>query len=258
MKKRLVSLFLSLALCLLPLGALAGVSATPNQKLFFRTGPNTKYYAIGNMPQSTALTAIEYESGNGVTWVLVEYTRDGRRERAYTGLKRMSVNGEIPWADHLEIGTYATASCSVYGGPGIDYTMRAGLQSGDSVTLLRIDDGFMYIEFTDHTTGEPSRGWVNPDYIRDGQWYVQQYGGGSSSSAPTQTENVTYAGGTLVYVTRRSGALMYDEASADAWRMCVVPFGTVVTSYFTTSNGYLYVSYNGWEGFIDKNDLALY
>ena len=80
----------------------------------------------------------------------------------------------------------------------------------------------------------------------------------AAGSTRTTSGTASGTGGTLVYVTRRSGTLMYDEASADAWRMCVVPFGTVVTSYFTTSNGYLYVSYNGWEGFIDKNDLALY
>jgi len=66
------------------------------------------------MPSSTELTAIEYEEGNGVTWVLVEFMRDGQLDRAYTGLKRMTVHGDILWADHLNEESSAACDCSVY------------------------------------------------------------------------------------------------------------------------------------------------
>ncbi len=253
MKKRLACLLLILAVCLPSLAALADVSATPNQRLFFRTGPNTKFVGIGHMPETTALTAIEYESGNGVTWVLVEYERDGKLERAYTGLKRMTVNGDIPWADHLDIEATVTSACSVYGGPGTWYMLRSGLRYGDTVTLLRFDDGFAYVEFDDADAGEPSRGWIDSACLDDGWWYEPPY-----EDTLEDRYGVSFSSGTLVCVTRRAGALMYEEPSSDAVRLRVVPYGTVLDSFSTTGNGYLYVNYDGWEGFIKKSELALY
>ena len=258
MKKRIACIALSLAVCLLPLSVLAEVYATPNQKLFFRTGPNTEYVGLCEMPESTSLIALEYESGNGVTWVLVEYTRDGRRERAYTGLKRMTVHGEIPWADHLNIDVEVTGLCNVYGGPGYDYSVRGSLSSGNTVTLLRIDGDFAFVDYYDYSAGAYTRGWVASDKIENGWWS----GSGSSSygypSQPSDPYSVSYYGGTLVYVSDYSGALLYEQPNANSGYLTFIPYGAVLESYCTTNNGFLYVGYNGWEGYVLKNELQLY
>ena len=249
MKRRAICFALLLALALVPLRALADVPATPIQRLFLRTGPTTKYVSIGHMPETTALTAIEYEQGSGVTWVLVEYIRDGQLERAYTGLKRMTVHGNIPWADHLNIGINLANNCTVYGGPGDYYMTRSSLYAGTYVTLLRYDGAFAYIDFTDPSTGDPSRGWVWSDAVD-----------GSYGYTPTPQERyaVTCSNGTLVCVTDVHGAFLYADPRLDASAICSIPSGAVLESYSTTSNGFLLVRYGGWEGYVEKRCLALY
>lgn len=158
-----------LAVCMmLSATALAAVRAVPNQKLAFRTGPNTKYVELYTLSQSTAITAIEYEEGNGVTWVLVEFYKDGQRVRAYTGLKRMTVQGEIPWANHAYSPVIVNAAGQVYAAPGYDGAYRGKVIEGETVEFLRYDGEFAYIEFYDGTNKAPSRGWI-PAWMIDGE-----------------------------------------------------------------------------------------
>ena len=142
-------------------GALPGVPASPIDKLAFRTGPNTKYVELYTLPQSTAITAYEYEEGNGVTWVLVEYNWEGRIWRAYTGLKRMIVNGNIPWADHICTDVYLVDSADVLAAPNANAGRRGyTLIPGEQVTILEYDGGYAFIEFYDSNASAPSRGYI--------------------------------------------------------------------------------------------------
>ena len=174
MKKLIAALCAALLLAgLLPAG-LAEVPATPNQKLALRTGPNTAYTELYTLPQSTKITAFEYEEGNGVTWVLVEYTYQGQVCRGYTGLKRMSVHGSIPWAAHLNAEVCVTADCTVLAAPTTRAGYRGSLASGEWVTLLDWEDDYAYIEFYDYSAGRPSRGYVEGWLIDTG--YEYDYG----------------------------------------------------------------------------------
>ena len=177
MKKTSIALVILLLLAMVTSGALASVSATPNQKLAFRTGPNTKYVEVGTLPQSTSIRAIEYEEGNGVTWVLVEYTYNGERCRAYTGLKRMTVNGYIPWADHYNESWQADGYVSVYAAPSTQAAYRGSLYDGEWVTLLDWEGDYAFIEFMDG--GTPSRGYV---YSWDLRTYYDDYDYNDNSS----------------------------------------------------------------------------
>ena len=248
---------LSLALCLLltlmiPVLARADVSATPNQRLAFRTGPNTKYTWLFHMPQSTALTAIEYESGNGVTWVLVEFWNNGKLDRGYTGLKRMTVNGSIPWADHLWEGMNLIEGGEVYSGPGPEYVSRSSLKAGDYVSVLRYEGDFAFIEFTDPVEQEPARGWVFTSCLfeEEDPWYSPVPSPGS--------DGVWYSEGTLVYVSASRSVPMFEHPYAGAQILCWVPSGSVLSSYATTGTGHLYVEYGGYFGYVDKASLSLY
>ena len=194
MKRRAACLMACLLMCLVPLAALAAVSATPNQLLFFRTGPTVDYAPLCEMSERTALTAIEYESGSGVTWVLVEFMRNGMPERGYTGLKRMTVHGDIPWADHWNVPATLQQAAAVYAGPGYEYTPHGNLASGSGVTLLRQEGDFSFVDYIDRD-GYPSRGWVESYALSSGSSYGQ----------PSQPygQVITYSGGTLVRVRRR-------------------------------------------------------
>ena len=141
-------------------GALAGVRATPNQDLGLRTGPNREYAWLDTMPQSTSITAYEYEEGNGVTWVLVQYTYRGKVYRGYTGLKRMTVHGDIPWAAHIYAGAAVIDDCSVLAAPTDRAAWRANLSLGDYVSILEFEGDYAFIEFYDVEADANSRGYV--------------------------------------------------------------------------------------------------
>ena len=140
--------------------SVSGVSATPAMKLAFRTGPNTKYSELYTLPRSTELRALEYESGNGVTWVLVEFTYDSQTVRAYTGLKRMTVNGTIEWADHSDREVRAGSRKTVYAAPSGQAAYRGKVDAGDYVTVLGYDGEYTFIEFNDGDSGQLMRGYL--------------------------------------------------------------------------------------------------
>ena len=261
--KRKVSVCLILVMALILTVPALAVTATPNQQLFFRTGPTTSYVGIGHMPQSTFLTAIEYEQGSGVTWVLCEYTRDGKLERAYTGLKRMTVNGTIPWANHLNVATSVSYTVTVYGGPGDYYINRSTLYSGSYVTLLRYDGDYAYIDFTDPVQGEPSRGWVYytslacGDRYRPGGSTNSGNSGGSNSGGSYGGGSVSLYDGTLIYVDNSSGTYLRQNAFSSSASLTWIPYDSILVSYATTTNGFLYVSYGNYVGYVDQWDVSL-
>ena len=156
-----------------PDASLPGVPAEPNQRLSLRTGPTTSYSELYTLPESTRITAYEYEQGSGVTWVLVEFMHDGMRVRGYTGLKRMTVLGDIPWADHYYALAYLSYGCQVYAAPADDAAPRSRLNGGASVTLLEYDGDYAFIEYTNRDTGLPERGYIDADIIEsacDWEW----------------------------------------------------------------------------------------
>ena len=160
MRKIAVCLIVLGALITLPLGALASVSATPNRKLALRTGPGSRYVELRSMPQDTRLLAFEYEDSSAATWVLIEYERNGQVERAYTGVQRMTVHGQIPYAVHLNEGRTLASDAVVYAAPTSNAACRTTLFAGDYVTLLARERGYGFIEFYDVQRDANSRGYV--------------------------------------------------------------------------------------------------
>ena len=236
MKKLIALLCLAIIALCLPVSGLASAYAIPNQKLALRTGPNTAYVELYTLPQSTSITAYEYEEGNGVTWVLVEYTYQGQVCRGYTGLKRMTVNGKIPWANHYNTDVQLYYGGTVYTAPSGNAGYRGYLDAGDWVTLLDYENGYAYIEFYDYDNGRPSRGYVE-DWILDGgtEWYdgydgydgYEGYNGDSNRSGvlaiPNQKlalrtgPNTVY---TELYMLPQSTSIIayeYEEGNGVTW-----------------------------------------
>ena len=166
MKKFLLLIITCLLLSALTVSACAYVSVTPNQELALRTGPNTKYVWLYHLPQSTRVTAIELEEGNGVPWVLVEYSYKGETVRGYTGLKRFDVYGNLPWANHIGSTETIARAGSVLAAPTHNAAYRGKVDQYESVTLLDYENGYAYIEFYDAGNGANSRGYVEKSMIK--------------------------------------------------------------------------------------------
>ena len=140
---------------------LDGVRAVPNQKLAFRTGPNTAFGELYTLPESTDIVALEIEYGNDVPWVLVEYQYNGKRVRAYTGLKRMDLTGYVPNANHERLARRLVNQGTVYAAPDLHAEIRATLSAGTTVTFLGYEGAFCFIEYTAY--GEQNRGYVREE-----------------------------------------------------------------------------------------------
>lgn len=168
MKKRFAALLLLALLCAaICAPASAEVRATPIDKLAFRTGPNTRYVELFTLPKSTKITAIERAEGNGVTWVLVEFYCDGSYQRAYTGLKRMKLHGEIPWESDYHSNAIVSGPCTVRAAPRSNAARRGKIGELELVTRLGSENGYDYVEFYDAANEALSRGWIKTDGLGD-------------------------------------------------------------------------------------------
>ena len=137
---------------------LTPVPAKANEKLFLRTGPGTDYEEIQSIPQSTQIKAIERVGGNGVVWVLLEYSRNGKTERAYTGMKRITAQSPLPWEYLLGGSGQITQNAEVYAAPSSKARVRDRLDGGEHVTVLRYEGDYAYVEYREN--GLNNRGYV--------------------------------------------------------------------------------------------------
>ena len=138
-----------------------GIPAVATDDLAFRTGPNTEYVWLYMYDKTNPIVAFEYENGNGVTWVLVEYEYNEKKWRAYTGLKRISVNGDLPWANHLNKTVTVSENTALYAAPSsLGGERGISLSVYQQVTLLEYDGEYAYVELTDKRSNEKTRGYI--------------------------------------------------------------------------------------------------
>lgn len=243
--KRFLSIFLTallvLSLTLSP--AFAAVSAIPNQKLSFRTGPGTKYVEWYTVPQSTEIIAFEYESSS-VTWVLVELMYNGERVRAYTGLKRMTVNGDIPWADHLYQPIQTICAADVYAAPTADAAYRDSLDYMQTVSLLRWDGSYAFVEYTT-PSGALNRGWVPA-------WAFNTH------SQPSYESNGIVTGGVSIPMYVDLTAPIYDAPAYSSTASMAIPQYAQVQCYGELYCGFSIVEYAGYVGYVPTHFLNSY
>lgn len=248
MKKCIFRIFLfCLSMILWASSALAAAPATLNQKMALRTGPSTAYAEMFTLPQSTEITAIEFEEGNGVTWVLVEFEYKGQRMRGYTGLKRMTVHGEIPWADHFWMSEQCIAGGEIYAAPSPYAAVRGELTYMEDVMLLGFDGDYVYIEYTDSSTGMPSRGWVYDWCLNISQ---NTYYGESLPPVPVYTGDVSISMRALTHTTLYSAP---DGASATS---IFIPAGAAVECFGILYCGFSIVEYDGQVGYVPTSFLT--
>ncbi|NLD34700.1 MAG: hypothetical protein GX653_07310 [Clostridiales bacterium] len=161
MKKQLAFLLL-LALMTSLLSPALAVSAVLNQRMATRSGPGTQYTEeLGTLPQDTSITLIHYvQDKNNVPWGLVEFSRNNQLYRAYTGMKRINVpGGNAPYLAEHPAPASATASTTVYYGPGTRYAARREqLHAGTPLLVIAQENGYLLCEY--QQGDRPERGYV--------------------------------------------------------------------------------------------------
>lgn len=144
------------------------IPARLNQRMATRSGPSSLYTEeLGTLPMSTAITVL-WQEKTGVAWAMVEYEKNGKLYRAYTGMKRIDTEEDIPILESTSMyrsSLLLTIRPSY--GPGrqyqsLDYTLGEGL----SVLVYTVDQGYALIEYHHPYTDQPARAWVPVSALR--------------------------------------------------------------------------------------------
>lgn len=245
MLRRILALALvAILLCAPALAVSDGCRAWPNQKLHFRTGPNTAFTDLYTLPKSTQVYAIELEEGNDVTWVLCEFEYQGRRVRGYTGLKRFTLERSIPWASHAWLERRVVNDSDIYAAPDDTSAVRSSVRAGDTLTFLSFEGDFCLVEY--RRKGQRERGYVHAfafwvDQYEYGEWF------------PEETA-VTW------YAVRRPSVKLYESPSTSSRVLFTIPYDrcVVLDDMHDAPDGWLAIYYSGVWGYglrRDYNDL---
>lgn len=148
MKKRIVALLMILVL-LLPELALASYPAYIINTMPTRSGPGTKYTEeLGTLKNSTPITVISQAETNGTVWYQVEFTRNQKLYRCYTGKKRVQASGNIPWESPDYVEDVLVSGADAYYGPGTNYAkFKKGLSINDKVRVFGVECEWALCEY---------------------------------------------------------------------------------------------------------------
>lgn len=139
----------------------SAVRIYPNQSISTRTGPGTKYTEPGTFSKNISYVVYYQTQGNSVNWGYVEFMQNGEKIRAYTGVKRFSYAGYLPYDDEPYTTKNVYPSTAVHYGPGYDY-MTSPYDppfSGMSVKAFFTENGWTMIEY-ELSNGYINRGWI--------------------------------------------------------------------------------------------------
>lgn len=179
--RRILALLMAVLVLLGLMGnALASTSAGLLGRLATRTGPGTQYDEPGTYFQNSWRTArvqvmsAAWDDYNKIWWVQVDFADRGLKFRAYTGLKRVSVDvnrlqQEVP----LGSATMTSAG-RAHWGPGRDYVeSKYNVPKHTRVSVYGAENGFVHVEFYDARTAVSQRSlrraWVNAAAV-SGKW----------------------------------------------------------------------------------------
>ena len=157
MKKRIISLLLSMALICICADALA-VSGRLNQKMATRSGPGTKYTEEGAYPADTAIEILEIVQTGGTDWCQVEFRYNSKLYRAYTGKKRIDTTKTIPEGNVDPTDDVTLATGEVRYGPGESYAVRKkNVKANTAVQVFKVEGEWALCDYKD---GSWIRGYI--------------------------------------------------------------------------------------------------
>ena len=159
MKRTAFLLALLILLCQ-AVPAPASVPARLNQKMATRSGPGTKYTEeLGALPQSTQIVVINCVTTNGTPWCLVEFKKDGKLMRCYTGLKRIDTSADLPEGSVDYDKDTVAKTTTVYYGPGTHYAERKGsVSKGEEMRVFEVEGDWALVEYKHG--GKWQRGYI--------------------------------------------------------------------------------------------------
>ncbi len=154
------------------------VVGTLNRKLATRTGPGTEYDEPGSFLGSGYTVIVHsrvYDQMNGIWWLQVEFTVNGKTYWAYTGQQRVdgiSLN-DVPI--EKQIGTcYISYSMTGYYSPYAGAAISRAIPAGVSCKIYGYVNGWhngmdgadwIQIEFYDYGAGCTRRAWVQDPMV---------------------------------------------------------------------------------------------
>jgi len=134
-----------------------------NQRMATRTGPGTKFTEDhGTLPESTEIVIYAQEDSGGTPWVLVEFVRNGKLVRAYTGLKRVDVEvSDLPKTTKNPKAAIVTEDTPAFYGPDAQYYMaiETPVRAGTELLVYGVDRNFALVEYA-REDGTWMRAWV--------------------------------------------------------------------------------------------------
>lgn len=137
-----------------------GLPASLNQRMATRSGPGTKYTEeLGTLPRDTRITLYEYVITDGTPWGMVEFEKNGKLYRAYTGMKRIDTSYTVPLGSDTYYTRTLSRSYTAYYGPGTAYATRgAKAPQGASVRVYDNVNGYFLCDY--RSGGSWVRAWL--------------------------------------------------------------------------------------------------
>ena len=146
------------------------ISARLNQRMATRSGPSSLYTEeLGTVPQSTEIVVF-WQEDTGVSWAMVEYySRNGKLYRAYTGMKRIDADGEVPELSAARQKAVIVPDIRPYYGPGAQYEpVPHTLRGGMIVEVCCKEREYALIEYLHPTETEKKfRAWVPVSALKE-------------------------------------------------------------------------------------------
>ncbi len=146
------------------------IAASLNQKMALRTGPGTNYTEWNTYPQNTSIVLYEQEMGGTVSWGMVEFHVDGGLIRAYTGMKRIRVSKNVPWANTIPTDALIAIDVTPRWGPGEAYIAHTKtLPAGTAIQVFHEESGYVMADFLFPGDKQPTRAWIPLMYLSNYQ-----------------------------------------------------------------------------------------
>jgi len=138
------------------------IPAQLNQRMATRSGPSSAYTEeLGTVPKTTEIVVL-WQEGNGVSWVMVEFSRSGKLYRAYTGMKRIDTDSEVPELAAKGQKAIIVPEIRPYYGPGTQYELvNHTLRGGQIVDICIQERGYALIDYVHpEEATKRARSWV--------------------------------------------------------------------------------------------------
>ncbi|MBR4235578.1 MAG: hypothetical protein IKR85_05900 [Clostridia bacterium] len=126
-----------------------------------RTGPGTRFTEAGGFSMNLTYR-VYYQATSSVPWGYYEFTSGGKRYRLYTGMKRISDYGYVPYDSDTYVWAQITSGHTPSYGPGTDYAKaKYYVPGGITVQAYYQENGWLMFDY-ETETGLVQRAWAPP------------------------------------------------------------------------------------------------